>query len=303
MRGRETASGGLQGYNRVQVFEKPRGVRDFGDFRPEPRRGIDKQARFYAPMYGRFLSPDPARDQHFEETQSWNIYSYVQNNPTMSIDPTGEMRFLEWAKNKWNQLIGSGTKALQGASVAVGGQAASDAGVRAAYKARVSGLSKTDGAARNAAVTEARAISSPTGRQVAEAMKPTESLASKVGGTANKTNGTVDGAMEGAGKAGPTLLAVGVGVSVYNVATAPKGQGYRTAAAESGSWLGALSFGSIGGAGGAKIGATIGTFIEPGGGTAIGAAAGGIIGSIGGGIYGAFVGHKAGENLYDAVNK
>ena len=47
------------------------------------------QARFYAPWYGRFLSPDPAGDQHFEETQSWNIYSYVQNNPTMNIDPTG----------------------------------------------------------------------------------------------------------------------------------------------------------------------------------------------------------------------
>ncbi|HEY3271621.1 MAG TPA: RHS repeat-associated core domain-containing protein [Geothrix sp.] len=48
-----------------------------------------KQARFYAPMCGRFLSPDPARDQHFEETQSWNIYSYVRNNPVMAIDPNG----------------------------------------------------------------------------------------------------------------------------------------------------------------------------------------------------------------------
>ena len=48
------------------------------------------QARFYAPWYGRFLSPDPARDQHFEETQSWNIYSYVQNNPTLHFDPNGE---------------------------------------------------------------------------------------------------------------------------------------------------------------------------------------------------------------------
>ncbi len=47
------------------------------------------QARFYLPMWGRFASPDPARDQHFEETQSWNIYSYVRNMPTMSIDPTG----------------------------------------------------------------------------------------------------------------------------------------------------------------------------------------------------------------------
>jgi len=47
------------------------------------------QARFYAPWYGRFLSPDPARDQHFEETQSWNIYSYCMNNPTMLTDPSG----------------------------------------------------------------------------------------------------------------------------------------------------------------------------------------------------------------------
>ncbi len=50
---------------------------------------IYMQARFYLPSYGRFASPDPARDQHFEETQSWNIYSYVRNNPIMNTDPTG----------------------------------------------------------------------------------------------------------------------------------------------------------------------------------------------------------------------
>jgi hypothetical protein len=59
------------------------------------------QARFYAPWYGRFLSPDPARDQHFEQTQSWNIYSYVQNNPTMQIDPTGMM--IDW-NGLWNKV-------------------------------------------------------------------------------------------------------------------------------------------------------------------------------------------------------
>ena len=42
----------------------------------DPSGLIYMQARFYAPWFGRFLSPDPARDQHFEETQSWNIYSY-----------------------------------------------------------------------------------------------------------------------------------------------------------------------------------------------------------------------------------
>lgn len=47
------------------------------------------QARFYLPMYGRFASPDPKRDVHFEDTQGWNIYSYCQNNPAMRIDPDG----------------------------------------------------------------------------------------------------------------------------------------------------------------------------------------------------------------------
>ncbi len=55
----------------------------------DPSGLIYMQARFYAPWYGRFLSPDPARDQHFEETQSWNIYSYVRNNPVTHIDPNG----------------------------------------------------------------------------------------------------------------------------------------------------------------------------------------------------------------------
>ena len=59
----------------------------------DPSGLIYMQARFYAPMYGRFLSPDPARDQHFEETQSWNIYSYTRNQPTMQIDPDGQLSF------------------------------------------------------------------------------------------------------------------------------------------------------------------------------------------------------------------
>jgi RHS repeat-associated protein len=55
----------------------------------DPSGLIYMQARFYAPWFGRFLSPDPARDQHFELTQSWNIYSYVRNAPVMFTDPTG----------------------------------------------------------------------------------------------------------------------------------------------------------------------------------------------------------------------
>lgn len=55
----------------------------------DPSGLIYMQARFYLPMYGRFISPDPARDQHFEDTQSWNIYSYVRNSPVLLTDPTG----------------------------------------------------------------------------------------------------------------------------------------------------------------------------------------------------------------------
>jgi len=101
VRGGKTASGGLRDYNGFRVFEKPRGTRVFGDLRPKPRRDFEMQARFYLPMWGRFASPDPARDQHFEETQSWNIYSYVRNNPVMNTDPTGMLTFKEaWEKTK-----------------------------------------------------------------------------------------------------------------------------------------------------------------------------------------------------------
>lgn len=58
----------------------------------DPSGLIYMQSRFYLPMYGRFASPDgPGNDQHFEQTQSWNTYSYLQNDPTMRIDPTGEV--------------------------------------------------------------------------------------------------------------------------------------------------------------------------------------------------------------------
>ncbi|RPJ63368.1 MAG: RHS repeat-associated core domain-containing protein, partial [Acidobacteria bacterium] len=39
-------------------------------------------ARYYSGPQGRFTSPDlPFADQHVEEPQSWNLYSYTRNNP------------------------------------------------------------------------------------------------------------------------------------------------------------------------------------------------------------------------------
>jgi hypothetical protein len=38
---------------------------------------------------GRFMSPDRPVDQHTEDPQSMNLYSYVRNNPLVHTDPTG----------------------------------------------------------------------------------------------------------------------------------------------------------------------------------------------------------------------
>jgi hypothetical protein len=39
---------------------------------------------------GRFMSPDAPVDQHPADPQSWNLYSYVRNNPLILTDPTGD---------------------------------------------------------------------------------------------------------------------------------------------------------------------------------------------------------------------
>ena len=47
-------------------------------------------ARYMSAAQGRFTSPDaPFADQHVADPQSWNLYSYVRNNPLRFVDPTG----------------------------------------------------------------------------------------------------------------------------------------------------------------------------------------------------------------------
>jgi len=49
-------------------------------------------ARYYRRSNGRFTSPDqPLIDQHENDAQSWNLYSYVRNNPLRLIDPSGQV--------------------------------------------------------------------------------------------------------------------------------------------------------------------------------------------------------------------
>jgi RHS repeat-associated protein len=54
--------------------------------------GLDNfGARYYASTMGRFMVPDrPFNDQAPNDPQSWNLYSYVRNNPLKNTDPTGD---------------------------------------------------------------------------------------------------------------------------------------------------------------------------------------------------------------------
>ncbi len=57
----------------------------------DPEMGFDYfGARYLASGQGRFTSPDaPFADQKPDDPQSWNLYSYVRNNPLKFTDPTG----------------------------------------------------------------------------------------------------------------------------------------------------------------------------------------------------------------------
>ena len=52
---------------------------------------IHMNGRMYDPRLGRFLSPDPIVGDP-TSSQSWNLYSYVGNNPLSYVDPTGLVR-------------------------------------------------------------------------------------------------------------------------------------------------------------------------------------------------------------------
>jgi len=49
---------------------------------------MDFNARFYSPALGRFVQPDSIIPD-LTNSQPWNRYSYVSNNPLKQIDPTG----------------------------------------------------------------------------------------------------------------------------------------------------------------------------------------------------------------------
>ena len=56
--------------------------------------------RVYDPTVGKFMSADPFI-QSSTDTQSYNRYSYVRNNPVNLIDPSG----YNWISDRWHSAV------------------------------------------------------------------------------------------------------------------------------------------------------------------------------------------------------
>jgi RHS repeat-associated protein len=77
-----------QGYVVDSVKQK------FTGYERDNETGMDfAQARYYASAQGRFTSPDDfLNDTHASDPASWNLYTYVRNNPLRFIDPNGTIK-------------------------------------------------------------------------------------------------------------------------------------------------------------------------------------------------------------------
>jgi RHS repeat-associated protein len=77
---------GASGYGAVDNARQK-----FASYERDKETGLDYlESRYYSSPTGRFTSPDePLIDQWEHDPQSWNLYSYVRNNPLRLVDPTG----------------------------------------------------------------------------------------------------------------------------------------------------------------------------------------------------------------------
>ena len=93
----EELSAGVGGRADTQGYSKVDNVRQkFTSKERDGETGLDYfGTRYYSPAMGRFTSPDiPFVGQWEQDPQSWNLYTYVGNNPLKYIDPTGMYKVL-----------------------------------------------------------------------------------------------------------------------------------------------------------------------------------------------------------------
>jgi RHS repeat-associated protein len=96
---------GIGGRSTTQGYSQLDNIRQkFASNERDNETGLDYfRARYYASTQGRFTSPDqPFVDQYGSNPQSWNLYSYVRNNPLRLVDPTGH--FAQDQNGKPNEL-------------------------------------------------------------------------------------------------------------------------------------------------------------------------------------------------------
>jgi RHS repeat-associated protein len=93
--------------------------------------GLDYMlARYYGSSLGRFQSPDPGNDTDPEDPQSWNMYTYVRNNPVLLIDPDGRKIKYDYKKQDGSK----DRKANRAAKTAIKKAAKADPKLKAKYK-------------------------------------------------------------------------------------------------------------------------------------------------------------------------
>lgn len=88
----EELTANVGGRDATQGYSGADNVRQkFTGHERDDETGLDyMKARYYSSWQGRFTSPDkPFADQHQTNPQSWNLYSYVRNNPCSNVDVNG----------------------------------------------------------------------------------------------------------------------------------------------------------------------------------------------------------------------
>jgi RHS repeat-associated protein len=106
---------------------------------------VHMNGRVYDPVIGRFLSADPYI-QAPDDTQSWNRYAYVRNNPLSLIDPSG-YSWLSSAVRSIGRFVSTYWRPIVAIAAAyftfgaVSGWIAASAGTTSAAAATAAGLS------------------------------------------------------------------------------------------------------------------------------------------------------------------
>jgi RHS repeat-associated protein len=89
----EAISTGVGGRTAGMGYEQPDGINQkFTAKERDSESGLDNfGARYFGSNVGRFTSADNfLNDTTARDPQSWNLYTYVRNNPLRYVDPTGE---------------------------------------------------------------------------------------------------------------------------------------------------------------------------------------------------------------------